>query len=264
MDDPATLTIGIGVVRLEEPSQVGATFREGSRMAKRDNGRPDVPAQVQKRLFAESKNRCGFCGEPEISTLIIHHIEEYASVKQHDPANMIVLCANCHARTHQGTLPKDWLMGAKKRLSNEGASSIRAAAAVQQQVTGNRNIVAGRDVTIVRQSRRERTEVTPPDDAVGSDVHLVGYLKYLAKRYNQLRSGEVVDGKPFSPAFIYVAFQREFRFSVALLPISRFADAVAWLHGRIRNTRVGRIKSRTGNPLFCTYGAFSAGETPNP
>lgn len=232
-------------------------------MAKRDNGRPDVPAQVQKRLFAESKNRCGFCGEPEISTLVIHHLEEYASVKRHDPANMIVLCANCHARTHQGTLPKAWLVGAKNRLHDD-ASSMRSAPAVQQQVTGNRNVVAGRDVTIVRRSRRERVAVTPPDDAVGSDAHLVGYLKYLAKRYNQLRNGEVVGGRPFSPAFIYVAFQREFRFSVALLPVSRFADAAAWLQGRIRNTRVGRIKSRAGNPLFCTYEAFCADETLNP
>ena len=131
---------------------------------------------------------------------------------------------------------------------------------VTQNVTGNGNIVASgptfiENVDMRRTTKRARTPVLP--GTVATDAYKVGYLQYLARRFNEFKAWEA--GKEaMNYAFIHVSYKREMKFSIAHTPLDRFEEAVAYLHARIRNTKLGRAKSRKGNRLFEPFEEFIA------
>jgi HNH endonuclease len=60
------------------------------------DSRPPIPAALERSLMIEAGYRCAVCKTTE--PLQIDHIIEWSTVKKHEFENMIVLCANCHAR----------------------------------------------------------------------------------------------------------------------------------------------------------------------
>ena len=62
----------------------------------------DIPAAIRRQLRVESAFGCANCGNP---LLEYHHIAPWSVVQQHDPAEMIALCPNCH--TTLGKLPRE-------------------------------------------------------------------------------------------------------------------------------------------------------------
>jgi hypothetical protein len=59
-------------------------------------GREPIPDELKRALFIEAGYRCAISTCRAVAPLTIEHIEEWAKVKEHKFANMIVLCANCH------------------------------------------------------------------------------------------------------------------------------------------------------------------------
>ncbi|MEV6695063.1 HNH endonuclease signature motif containing protein [Micromonospora sp. NPDC051196] len=80
-------------------------------------GRPAVPAQLRRDLLVEAGHRCAIptCRQP--TPLQLEHIEDWAKVQRHDFANMIVLCANCHARKTAGQIDRKSLHQYKANLA---------------------------------------------------------------------------------------------------------------------------------------------------
>jgi HNH endonuclease len=66
--------------------------------------RPPIPAALERSLMIEAGYRCAVCKTPE--PLQIDHIIEWAEVRKHEFENMIVLCANCHARKKNTSDPR--------------------------------------------------------------------------------------------------------------------------------------------------------------
>jgi hypothetical protein len=66
--------------------------------------RPAIPAKLERSLMIEAGYRCAVCKDPE--PLQIDHIIEWSEVKAHEFNNMIVLCANCHARKRNTSDPR--------------------------------------------------------------------------------------------------------------------------------------------------------------
>jgi hypothetical protein len=66
--------------------------------------RPPIPAALERSLMIEAGYRCAVCKTPE--PLQIEHIIEWARVREHEFENMIVLCANCHARKKNTSDPR--------------------------------------------------------------------------------------------------------------------------------------------------------------
>jgi type I restriction enzyme R subunit len=60
--------------------------------------RPAIPKPVQQQLLFEVRHRCAVDCEPV--SLEKAHIVAWSKSKDHSPANLIVLCANCHTRSH--------------------------------------------------------------------------------------------------------------------------------------------------------------------
>lgn len=79
-------------------------------------GRPDIPAQMERNVLIEAGFRCAMprCGQTEIT---IDHIDDYAKVQEHRFDNLIVLCANCHLRKTQGKIDRKALVQIKAHLS---------------------------------------------------------------------------------------------------------------------------------------------------
>lgn len=125
---------------------------------------------------------------------------------------------------------------------------------VTQNVAGNGNIVAGRDVRIDmrRTSKRSSPQVIP--GTVATEPFKIGYL---TRRYNEFRAWHAGKGN-MKYCLINNAYQREMKFSIPATPLTLFDEAVGFLQGRIRNTKIGRIKGRQGNPLFEEFEEYVA------
>lgn len=69
-------------------------------------GRPAIPRTLQRELLVEAGHRCAIptCRQP--TALQYEHIEDWAKVREHRFASMIVLCANCHARKTAGDIDR--------------------------------------------------------------------------------------------------------------------------------------------------------------
>jgi hypothetical protein len=59
-------------------------------------GRSDIPRQLAAALLAANKHTCCICNEPR-RHVQIHHIDGDPT-KSHDPANLTVLCLDCHSQ----------------------------------------------------------------------------------------------------------------------------------------------------------------------
>lgn len=214
--------------------------------------RPGLPKRIEKALYQEVGSSCPLCGESDIVKLTVHHIEPWAECQEHDPLKMIVLCANCHARVSAGDINGASLYRAKLRAR---ATNSAPAAAVVQHVVGDRNAVAGRDVNIRVTGRSRRSAFPRPAGTVCDDPRKVGYLQYLAKRYNQFKEWDV--GKAaMRYGFIHTAYQRHMRYAIRTTPLDQFEKGAGWLQQRILATKLGRTLAVRGQMLYSPFDAF--------
>lgn len=81
-----------------------------------NGGRPQIPAQLRRDVLLEAGYRCAMprCGA---ETTEIHHIVDYATVKEHTFSNLIALCPNCHARVTKGQIDRPSVKQIKANLS---------------------------------------------------------------------------------------------------------------------------------------------------
>ncbi len=81
--------------------------------------RPEIRADLKRRLMIECGYRCAIplCGA--VAPLQIDHIVPWATVREHEFENMIVLCANCHGRKgdRHGQIDRTALRQIKANLS---------------------------------------------------------------------------------------------------------------------------------------------------
>lgn len=80
-------------------------------------GRPEIPAQMKRDLLEEVGHRCAIptCKSTEI--LEFAHIDPWAKVKVHTFDNIIVLCANDHARYDRERISRQSMLAYKRNLS---------------------------------------------------------------------------------------------------------------------------------------------------
>ncbi|WP_101437489.1 HNH endonuclease [Amycolatopsis echigonensis] len=81
------------------------------------NDRPAIPAQLKRALLVEAGHRCAIPTCRQATPLQIDHIDEWAKVRKHEFSNMIVLCANCHARKTSGDIDRKSMQMYKANLS---------------------------------------------------------------------------------------------------------------------------------------------------
>lgn len=62
-----------------------------------------IPTSVKEKVRKKYKNKCALCGSK--TNLHFHHKEHYADGGQNTVDNLILLCASCHAKQHEGETP---------------------------------------------------------------------------------------------------------------------------------------------------------------
>ncbi|MBI4527367.1 MAG: HNH endonuclease [Deltaproteobacteria bacterium] len=219
-----------------------------------------IPKRLEKTLFQEAGSRCPNCSENDVSTLTIHHIKPFSENPVHNRADMIVLCANCHARADRGEITTDRLYDLKALLGNATFHSPQTPSSCSQTVIGQSNFVAGGDIQVghlhistPRTKGKGRVGVIP--GTVATDPHKVGYLKHLAKRYNEFKEYEA--GKDnMRYALVYQAYQREIKYGIEHTPLELFEMACKYLQTRIENTMLGRIRKKQEQKLYSTFEEF--------
>ncbi|MCP4593238.1 MAG: HNH endonuclease [bacterium] len=215
--------------------------------------RTGVPKPMAKRLYQEVQSRCPLCDEDNVTKLTVHHIVPYAESKEHDPAHMVVLCANCHARATAGEIDRDKLYKAKH---GPPIYKFPGAETMNQHVVGNGNVVAGRDVTIRVQASSKHRAMPRPAGTVCDDPRKVGYLQYLADRYNQFRKCDLQNGEKMRGGFIHGAYKRHMKYAIRTTPMEHFEEGAVFLQGRILRTKLGRILNARGQRVFSSFDEF--------
>ncbi len=76
------------------------------------DGRPDIPADTQRKLMVECGHRCACCGEP--TSLEKAHIVAWSVKQEHKFENLLVLCAVCHKRSEDEKWSRQTLLEYKK------------------------------------------------------------------------------------------------------------------------------------------------------
>ncbi|MBZ5706553.1 MAG: restriction endonuclease [Acidobacteriia bacterium] len=116
--------------------------------------------------------------------------------------------------------------------------------------------IAAHNVNVTVRGRSARTRVVV-SGVVANEPTKLGYLKYLARRYNEFKEWDVGKAQMRYP-LIYTAYRREIKYSLSETPFERFTDACQFFQRRIENTKLGRIKGAQGERLFDTFEEFAA------
>ena len=91
------------------------------------------------KLFQEAGHHCAFCSEKEPSVLEIHHIDGNPS--HNDFANLILVCAGCHAKITSGIKSESDVRLIKSQLGKgtSGAFSVEDIKAMTHSRIKNPN-----------------------------------------------------------------------------------------------------------------------------
>src|SRR5215467_10355453 len=76
--------------------------------------RTRLPKMLEKRVFQQAGSRCPFCGESEVASLQIHHID--SSPNNNTIENLILTCATCHTKITEGLISEAAVRSMKRQL----------------------------------------------------------------------------------------------------------------------------------------------------
>ncbi len=187
------------------------------------NDRPAIPLATQRELLFECRYRCACCCEPV--ALEKAHIQPWSASKDHSAANLVVLCANCHTRSHAEKWPESHLYKFKQQpcaLERERmpAASPEQRAMIDLIVAANPDALTPRQrerlvhmvaaYADVRVEALRLVEVAPANSAlirlelprVAAERVIAGFQAEdprLAAFLDDFALG-MVAGKPFGPA----------------------------------------------------------------
>jgi hypothetical protein len=241
--------------------------------------RKRLPATHEARILDSSRRRCCVCfvmnGDVEEKRGQIAHLDHNPS--HCDLNNLVFLCMLHHDQYDSITSQSKGLTEAEVRLYRDKLHRAaeqgdlfrppeptilrlpgRVPGGITQNVTGIGNVVSGGDIhmnlKIPRSGRRSnRAPIIP--GTVGEDARMIGYLRYLTKRYHTFKEWEC-DQKQEEMRYglIHVAYQREMGYSMVGTPKELFDQGVLYLQRRIMNTVLGR--SKRDQKLFCSFEEF--------
>lgn len=78
-------------------------------------GRPDIPAELKRKILVEAGHRCAI-PTYRYPTTEIAHIEPWIKVKEHKYENLIALCPNDHVRADKGEIDRKSLKIYKAKI----------------------------------------------------------------------------------------------------------------------------------------------------
>jgi hypothetical protein len=226
--------------------------------------RAAIPKPTEKLIYQQANSRCSFCGCDEIPLLDIHHIVPRSEGGSNEPSNLILSCKNCHARIHSESISENEVYRVKKSL---GAVIYRMPGTPEPpppsnvvSVGGDANgsIVAGQ-VTIHGDARLP-SKMNHPAGSIGADLLRKNYVQYLVRRYDEFRQvGQRSYGQKGSHQYgaIHKNIQSRFKARTYFIPVERFDELVAYLHGRIDKTIQAKRNRAQGRRAYSSFEEYA-------
>lgn len=248
-----------------------------------------IKVSTIKRLFAVCSNQCAFpgCKTPivEPSGTVTGEIAHIRAANKNGPrydvsqtdeerssyANLILICSRHHTiiDTEVSEFPIELLTDYKRAQEQQGAVEITPqTTAVSKVLLKNyQNIVVSGNTgkvainspgaiqadTINIKSSRAKTILKSPDGSVSAVLEMNSYIEYLIGKYKDFQLQDSSKQDNYKYMIIYNAIKREFGSKWQLVPASNFEKLVLFLHKRIDNSRVGRIRLKRGQKSYHSY-----------
>ena len=219
--------------------------------------RKAMPEKIKKRIYQESGMLCPMCGESDVSTFEIHHIQAFADVGKHEEENMILLCSNCHSKVTAGEFQETDIFklkiaimkGKHPYINKKNPNNII-------NFTGglNEGIVANK-VEIKNQNKS--IKIKAPDGTIALSLNHRNYVKYLIDRYHEFKKAEVGKGK-MNYAIFYGSIKREFGAKWDMIQLNRFGVLSKYLQRRIDKTILGKNQKAKHMIRYSTFKEYLA------
>ncbi|WP_321392214.1 HNH endonuclease signature motif containing protein [uncultured Desulfuromusa sp.] len=203
--------------------------------------RKSIPEKIKKKIFQEANMCCPICGESEVTTFEIHHIQPFSESPDHSEENLILLCSNCHAKVTAQEISETEILRLKISLLS-GTHKIPQKNQPQNIVTLSDSINSGVVANTVNIKTTKKTvKVNPPKGTIGASPNHRNYTKHLIDRYHEFKLADV--GKEnMKYTIIYSAIKKKFGSKWDFINIENFDKLVSLLHYRIDQTILGKVK----------------------
>jgi hypothetical protein len=157
-----------------------------------------------------------------------------------------LLCPICHSKITKGDIGSVEVLKKKisliynpKIVKPLGNSAINFNDKVGNAIIGDKNKIS------IKQSKTIKQKY--PEGCIGFDTVKANYIGHLIKRYNEYKEYEVGKGNVRYPVFISM-LKKQFKISPTRtlynLPIGRFEELVSYIHSKINNSKLAKIKGR--------------------
>lgn len=211
-----------------------------------------IPEKVKKRIWQEANMRCAKCGESDVDTLEIHHIEAVQAGGTDDKENLILLCSNCHSRTTAGDISEAEVLKLKMSLmAGKYTRPGKESSSDVVDITGNvtNSTVAN---TIEIKTQNKKVKINPPSGTIASSVDHRNYVKYLIDRYHDFKKDDV--GKDeMNYRIFYGSIKRQFGAKWDMIRLDKFDELSSYLQRRIDNTILGKKRKARGHKRYSTF-----------
>lgn len=242
-----------------------------------------------KRLFAVSGNECAFpeCRSPiiESSGTVTGEIAHIKAANKNGPrydasqtddernsfGNLILLCSRHHTiiDSEIELYPADVIKKFKKEHEQQSVVGISPLTEFAskillenyqyivihsnsgQVVINSPGAIQAKTVNI--KSQKVKAVYPIPEGAVSGVLEMNSYVEYLIRKYKDFQKQDVSKQDNYKYMAIYNAIKREFGTKWQLLPASSFESLVVFLKKKIDNSRVGRIRKKSGQKSYHSY-----------
>jgi hypothetical protein len=213
-----------------------------------------IPKPVEKRAYQETGSACAFCGEREIASLQIHHIDSDPANNQLE--NLLVVCGTCHGKITGGVISQADVM-LHKRMAHFGAlksANKRENTSVKVNIVGS-SFHGDVAHTITKITTARPPRMSHPVGSIGANLRMKGYIDYLISRYFEYRKADSSYGRMgrFSHAVIHSNIQKKFGYKTFFTPEEHFEALAHYLKECIGRTIQGKKNSAQGKLNYHAY-----------
>ncbi|AFY61322.1 HNH endonuclease [Synechococcus sp. PCC 6312] len=217
--------------------------------------RKAVPEKIRKRIFQEASMVCPVCGETDVTTLEMHHIDPYSEVVNHKEENIILLCSNCHSKVTAGKISKEEILKLKISLmhgNNPNLNRAKDTNVINFNQSVNNGVIAN---NLHIKNEGGKIKVNPPNGTIASSMHHKNYVKRLIDRYHEFKLADV-GAKNMNYTLLYSTIKREFGAKWDMIPLDQFERLVSYIQRRIDNTILGKNQKSNDVKRYSTFDEF--------